>query len=232
MSLEEAIPVAAAAPMRVQHETRTVTYETREDQRTPVTWVGNFLWIWLAGGAVVAAIYAVLGLLLMATIVLSPFGWQLLKISKVALFPFGMSVEAEWNEYRCAGLGNVVGNILFLPIGLIMLAFHILAGILCACTCYGIVFSYQHFKLAQLALCPFGSHGVFERVSRHEETTHLRTDMYDNDNMYGDRQYDHYGNDHGAKKKAPGAAAYATAVRSGDANGYSGQYAKSTNAYP
>jgi len=204
--------VAAVAAPRVTTETRTRRFKTRRDERGAVSWLGNLLWIWFAGGAVIAVIYAILGLLLMATIVLFPFGLQLLKLAQLSLFPFGMSLESEWDEYRCSGIGNVIGNILFLPIALVLVAFHIVAGLLCACTCYGIIFTFQHFKLAQMALCPFGSHAVFGQTSESEETTTLRQEMYDQDNLYGDRFNN--GNSY-------------TTIRVDTDPGHDGQYAKS-----
>ena len=54
--------------------------------------VGNILWvviagIWLAMG------YLLAGLLLCITIVGIPFGLQCFKLAKLALFPFGSSVQ-------------------------------------------------------------------------------------------------------------------------------------------
>ena len=53
---------------------------------------------------------------------------------------------------------SILGNIIWILFGGLLAAFSwFLAGILCCITIVGIPFGLQHFKLAQLALIPFGA---------------------------------------------------------------------------
>lgn len=182
-----AVPLPAAVPLTAELaeasttvQTRSTTiYEVRSDGRTTVSWLGNFLWIWFAGGAVVAAVYAVVGVLLICTIVGIPIGFQLLKIADLALFPFGKRVAPLASSERgWVTALNVVGNILFTPIGIMLMVIHAVMAVLCVLSCWGIPFALQHLKLMQLAVCPFGRYGTADDVTRVNltTTTHTTTD--------------------------------------------------------
>lgn len=113
----------------------------------------NIIWV-LFGGLVIAVEYVASSIALMATIIGIPFGIQTMKLAFVALWPFGTNIENDgWPSGCLAGIMNViwwfVGGI---PIALT----HILFGILFYITIIGIPFGNQHFKLARLALFPFG----------------------------------------------------------------------------
>lgn len=52
---------------------------------------------------------------------------------------------------------NLIGNILWLILGgLVISLYYIIAGLLFCLTIIGIPFGLQHFKMALLALVPFG----------------------------------------------------------------------------
>jgi len=154
----EEVPVAAEfVPSFMTTSEHTVIFRKIDDTRVVVSWFGNMLWIWFAGGFVISAVYAIFGVLLLCTVLLAPFGLQLLKIAQFALFPFGKEVETCSCDGSCSSCVAVALNLVWLPIGIVLVLFHLLAGILCACTCYGIIFTFQHIKLAQMALLPFGA---------------------------------------------------------------------------
>jgi len=188
-----------------------------------VSWLGNLFWLVFCGGLAVALVYYVIGLLFVCTIVLSPFGTQLLKLGSLALFPFGRKVvnvvadersgmilasdagcfemccccagprdveaahhgAGDHHNHRghshgpghghdeprrccpcccccgggcsCCGRGLLLcASIAWLPIGLVLAVLHLFMGLSLCCTVIGIPFGLQHFKLARLALCPFG----------------------------------------------------------------------------
>ena len=109
--------------------------------------VMNILWIVL-GGLFICIEYIIASLLLMVTIIGIPFGLQTLKLSVLALCPFGMQVRS------CPG---VLMNILWILVGGIWISLsHLAFGLLLCITIIGIPFGLQHFKLAGLALTPFG----------------------------------------------------------------------------
>ncbi len=115
--------------------------------------IGNLIWL-VFGGLLTAIEYLISSFLLMITIVGIPFGLQTLKLAGLALWPFGREcVPAE----RADGCLYVLMNVIWLFIGGIWIALsHAVFGILLYITIIGIPFGNQHFKLASVALTPFG----------------------------------------------------------------------------
>lgn len=115
--------------------------------------LGNLLWI-LLGGILIFLEYVIGGLLLCLTIIGIPFGIQCFKLAFFALMPFGRSVSITESASSCL---SVWMNIFWICIGGIWIALtHYILGWLLFITIIGIPFAQQHFKLAQLALAPFG----------------------------------------------------------------------------
>ena len=113
----------------------------------------NILWI-LLGGICIAVEYVVASLGMMVTIIGIPFGLQTLKLSLLALCPFGKEIRATPQAGGCL---SVIMNILWILIGGIWISLsHLVFGIVLCITVIGIPFGLQHFKLAKLALTPFG----------------------------------------------------------------------------
>ena len=116
--------------------------------------IGNILWIVLGGGLLLFLEYILGGLILCLTIVGIPFGVQAIKLSMLALLPFGSRVVATRTSTGCLA---VVMNLLWIITGGIALTLtHVAFAVLCAVTVIGIPFAKQHMKLAALALTPFG----------------------------------------------------------------------------
>jgi uncharacterized membrane protein YccF (DUF307 family) len=119
-----------------------------------MAFLGNILWIILGGGIILFLEYLVSGLLLCLTIVGIPFGVQCIKLSLLALVPFGKEVR---NSDQATGCLATVMNIIWILIGGVWIALtHLVFAVLCAITIIGLPFAKQHMKLAALALMPFG----------------------------------------------------------------------------
>ena len=115
--------------------------------------LGNIIWI-LFGGLFIALYYFLFGLLLCLTVVGIPFGLQLMKMAGFALWPFGHEVQAGPQDSGCL---SVCMNILWIILGGIEIALtHLGLGVAFCVTIIGIPFGLQHFKMALLALVPFG----------------------------------------------------------------------------
>lgn len=115
--------------------------------------LGNIIWI-LFGGLFIALYYFMFGLLLCLTVVGIPFGLQLMKMAGFALWPFGHEVQAGPQDSGCL---SVCMNILWIIFGGIEIALtHLGLGVVFCVTIIGIPFGLQHFKMALLALVPFG----------------------------------------------------------------------------
>ncbi len=115
--------------------------------------LGNILWL-ILGGIITALEYFISSLILMITIIGIPFGLQTLKLGVLALWPFGKTTVMG---DRSSGCLYILFNILWIFIGGIWIAIsHVIFGIILYITIIGIPFGNQHFKLASLALTPFG----------------------------------------------------------------------------
>ncbi len=113
----------------------------------------NVLWL-VFGGIFTAIEYVVASLLLMITIVGIPFGMQTMKMAGLALWPFGKEVRSG---ERSSGCLYILMNVLWIFLGGIWISLsHLGFGVLLCITIIGIPFGMQHFKLAALALTPFG----------------------------------------------------------------------------
>ena len=92
------------------------------------------------------------GCLWCVTIVGIPIGVQCFKFASLAFCPFGKEVLYG------GGVGSMLLNILWLIISGLPLALEsAICGLLLCVTIVGIPFGRQHFKIARLALMPFGS---------------------------------------------------------------------------
>jgi uncharacterized membrane protein YccF (DUF307 family) len=118
--------------------------------------LANILWI-LLGGLLSALGWIVAGLLWCITIVGIPIGVQCFKLASISLNPFGKEVRYE------GGAVSFLVNVLWLLISGWELALgNAVVGCLFCITIIGIPWGKQYFKIAKLALAPFGA--VVERV--------------------------------------------------------------------
>ncbi len=115
--------------------------------------LGNLVWL-LLGGLFLSVSYFILGLVYCLTIVGIPVGVQLFKLGILSFSPFGHDVIDRGGAMGC---GSLALNILWIVFGGIEMAItHALIGLVFCLTIVGIPFGMQHFKLALLALTPFG----------------------------------------------------------------------------
>ena len=113
----------------------------------------NIIWV-VFGGLMIALEYVMSSIAMMVTIIGIPFGLQTMKLAAVALWPFGTTVESTgWPSGCLAGIMNVIWWFLG---GFVIALTHIIWGVIFFITIIGIPFGNQHFKLARLALFPFG----------------------------------------------------------------------------
>ncbi|MDR2498739.1 MAG: YccF domain-containing protein [Tannerellaceae bacterium] len=116
--------------------------------------LGNIIWL-VFGGFIIAMEYLVASLILMLTIIGIPFGLQTLKLAQVALWPFGTNITDRTGA--STGCLSIFMNVLWILLGGIWICIsHLFFGLLFCITIIGIPFGLQHFKLAGLALMPFG----------------------------------------------------------------------------
>ena len=113
--------------------------------------LGNACWF-IFGGAVSGISWLLAGCLWCVTIVGIPIGLQCFKFAGLSFFPFGKEVVYG------GGAGSFVLNVIWLIVSGVPLALeHLAFGALLCVTIVCIPFGLQHFKLAKLALMPFGA---------------------------------------------------------------------------
>lgn len=113
--------------------------------------LGNLIWF-LCGGIWQGLLWTLEGLLWCITIVGIPIGKQCFKFAKLAFFPFGREVVYG------GGAVSILANIIWLIISGLPLAFSAAVnGLILCLTIIGIPFGKQCFKIAKLALSPFGA---------------------------------------------------------------------------
>ena len=113
--------------------------------------LGNLLWF-IFGGAISALSWCVAGCLWCITVVGIPIGMQCFKFASLSCFPFGKEVRYG------GGAVSLLVNIIWLIVSGLPLAIeHAVMGVILCVTGIGIPFGLQQFKLAKLALMPFGA---------------------------------------------------------------------------
>ena len=113
--------------------------------------LGNILWF-VCGGLLSGLAWVLSGCLWCITIIGIPIGLQCFKFASLAFFPFGKEVVYG------GGAVSLLANIVWLIVSGIPMAVGTAAiGVVCYITIIGIPFGRQFFKIAKLALLPFGA---------------------------------------------------------------------------
>lgn len=115
--------------------------------------IGNIIWL-IFGGIFIAIEYFISSIILCLTVIGIPFGLQTIKLGILALWPFGSQITHKENAHGCLSL---LMNIIWFFIGGVWIFLtHVAWGVIFCITIIGIPFGMQHFKMAGLALTPFG----------------------------------------------------------------------------
>ena len=119
--------------------------------------IGNIIWL-LLGGLLSALGWVLAGIIWCITIFGIPVGLQCFKFASISLNPFGKEIR-----YEGGAVSFLLNIIWFLVSGIELAIPNFVIGLLFCVTIVGIPFGLQFFKIARLALCPFGA--VVERVN-------------------------------------------------------------------
>lgn len=118
-----------------------------------MTVIGNVIWVLLAG-LWLALFYLFFGLLMCLTIIGIPLGIQAFKLAGFVLWPFGrVIIEHPGADPAVGCLANVIWIVLG---GIELVLFHVVFGLVLCLTIIGIPFGIVSFRMAALALVPFG----------------------------------------------------------------------------
>lgn len=113
--------------------------------------LGNIIWI-IFGGLLSALFWCLSGIIWCITIIGIPYGRQCFKFASLSLAPFGK--EVKYGGGTISLIANIIWLIFF---GVPMAIENFLVGCLWCITIIGTPFGLQFFKIAKLALMPFGS---------------------------------------------------------------------------
>ncbi len=115
--------------------------------------LGNLVWL-IFGGLESAIGYFTGSVALAITIIGIPLALQTFKLGLLCLWPFGTTVTSTNSPSGCLAL---LLNVIWLICGgLLACLNHVLWGALLCITIIGFPWGMQHFKMAALALSPFG----------------------------------------------------------------------------
>ncbi|MDE6622361.1 MAG: YccF domain-containing protein [Lachnospiraceae bacterium] len=117
--------------------------------------LGNLLWF-IFGGCISGLSWMLAGCLWCISIIGIPYGIQCFKFASMSFFPFGKEIV-----YGGGAVSFLVNVIWILISGIPLAIEHLVFGCLLCVTIVGIPFGLQHFKLAKLALMPFGTSIVY-----------------------------------------------------------------------
>ncbi len=113
--------------------------------------IGNIIWI-LTGGIITAICWVIAGLVFYVSIVGIPLGRQAFKMAKLTLTPFGLTITYG------GGIPSLLANVVWvILIGVWEAIAYVICGLGFCITVVGIPFGIQLFKMAKLALLPFGA---------------------------------------------------------------------------
>lgn len=117
--------------------------------------LGNLLWF-IFGGCISGLSWMLAGCLWCISIIGIPYGIQCFKFASMSFFPFGKEIV-----YGGGAVSFIVNVIWILVSGIQIAVEHLVIGCLLCVTIIGIPFGLQQFKLAKLALMPFGTSIVY-----------------------------------------------------------------------
>ena len=113
--------------------------------------IGNILWF-IFGGLESGLLWVFAGFLWCMTIIGIPIGLQCFKFAGLAFWPFGKQIVYG------GGAMSLIANIFWILLsGRPMAIVYVVIGCVWCITIIGIPFGKQFFKLARLALLPFGA---------------------------------------------------------------------------
>lgn len=116
-----------------------------------MSFLGNLIWFLIVGWWSALG-WLLFGLIWCITIIGIPLGKQCFKFARLTLMPFGK--EIEYGGGAISFIANIIW--IFIP-GFEMAVGYLTIGLVLCLTIIGIPFGKQCFKLAKLALMPFGT---------------------------------------------------------------------------
>lgn len=112
----------------------------------------NLIWL-IFGGALVAIVYAIAGLICFVLIVTIPFGVASFRMASFTIWPFGRTLVPKETAGVASAIGNVIWIVLF---GWWLALAHIILAIAQFISIIGIPLGIANIKLVPVSLFPLG----------------------------------------------------------------------------
>ena len=112
----------------------------------------NLIWLFF-GGALVAIVYAIAGLICFVLIVTIPFGVASFRMASFTIWPFGRTLVPKETAGVASAIGNVIWIVLF---GWWLALAHIILAIAQFISIIGIPLGIANIKLVPVSLFPLG----------------------------------------------------------------------------
>jgi len=137
--------------------------------------IGNVIWF-VFGGVFFALFWLILAVIFAITIVGLPLARACLEFAKLSAFPFGKEVI---RETELKGINNVSGikrviqiilNVIWFPIGLILTITYFVAGIISFISIIGIPVGIVYVRMGQFLLFPIGARVVSKKQAQASAT--------------------------------------------------------------
>lgn len=112
----------------------------------------NLIWL-IFGGALVAIVYVIAGIISFILVVTIPFGVAAFRMANYTIWPFGRTLRPKESAGVASGIGNVIWFVLF---GWWLALTHIVLGIAQFISVIGIPLGIANFKLVPVSLFPLG----------------------------------------------------------------------------
>lgn len=120
--------------------------------RAVLNLVLNLIWL-IFGGALVAIVYAIAGLICFVLIVTIPFGIAAFRMASFTIWPFGRTLVPKPTAGVASGIGNVIWFVLF---GWWLALAHIVLAVAQFISIIGIPLGIANVKLVPVSLFPLG----------------------------------------------------------------------------
>ncbi|MBX6750356.1 MAG: YccF domain-containing protein [Micromonosporaceae bacterium] len=112
----------------------------------------NVIWL-IFGGALVAIVYAIVGIICFALIITIPFGVASFRMANFTIWPFGRTLVPKPSAGIASGIANVLWFVLF---GWWLALGHILLAVAQFLSIIGIPLGIANVKLVPVSLFPLG----------------------------------------------------------------------------
>jgi uncharacterized membrane protein YccF (DUF307 family) len=120
--------------------------------RALINLILNLIWL-IFGGALVAIIYAIAGLICFVLIVTIPFGVAAFRMANYTIWPFGRTMRKKPDAGIASGIGNIIWIVLF---GWWLALTHLVLAVAQFVSVIGIPLGLANLKLVPISLVPLG----------------------------------------------------------------------------